>query len=134
VHKARPDAHGVCHAHSLHGKAWASFGRELDMLNQDVCYFHKNHSVYDNYGGIAFAKDEGTNIANALGKGKAAVLVNHGLVTVGQTVDEAAYLYTLLEKSCRVQLMVEAAGLPKKLVPDEEAAAVCRVASDPVSQ
>lgn len=132
-HLARPDAHAICHAHSLHGKAWASFGRPLDMLNQDVCYFHNAHTVYDNYGGIAFAADEGKNIANALGNGKASILVNHGLITVGQTVDEAAYLYTLLEKSCQIQLMVEAAGLPKRLVPEEEAAYNFKMASDPVS-
>ncbi|CAO2647413.1 Nn.00g083350.m01.CDS01 [Neocucurbitaria sp. VM-36] len=130
-HLARPDAHAICHAHSLYGKAWATFGRELDMISQDVCYFYKAHSVYNNYGGIAFATDEGTNIAQALGKNKAAILVNHGLITVGQTVDEAAYLYTLLEKSCRIQLMVESTGLPKMIVPDEEAANTFRMASDP---
>ncbi|KAJ4370421.1 hypothetical protein N0V83_004939 [Neocucurbitaria cava] len=130
-HLARPDAHAICHAHSLYGKAWATFGRELDMISQDVCYFYKAHSVYNNFGGIAFASDEGTNIAQALGKNKAAILVNHGLITVGQTVDEAAYLYTLLEKSCRIQLMVESTGLPKLIVPDEEAADTFRMASDP---
>lgn len=95
----------------MYGKAWAAFGRELDMISQDVCYFYKAHSVYRNYGGIAFESDEGTSIAKALGDNKATILVNHGLITVGETVDEAAYLYTLLEKSCRIQLMVEATGM-----------------------
>jgi ribulose-5-phosphate 4-epimerase/fuculose-1-phosphate aldolase len=133
-HIARPDAHAICHAHSLYGKAWASFGRELDMISQDVCYFYKAHSVYRNYGGIAFGQDEGTNIARALGNNKAAILVNHGLITVGETVDEAAYLYTLLEKSCRIQLMVEAIGLPKVIVPDDEAMDTFQMASQPVSR
>ena len=132
-HLARPDAHAICHAHSMYGKAWASFGRELDMISQDVCYFYKAHSVYRNYGGIAFESDEGTCIARALGDNKAGILVNHGLITVGQTVDEAAYLYTLLEKSCRIQLMVEATGLPKVIVGDEEAENTFRMASQPVS-
>ena len=141
----------------MYGKAWASFGRELDMISQDVCYFYKAHSIYRNYGGIAFESDEGTSIARALGDNKAMILVNHGLITVGETVDEAAYLYTLLEKSCRVQLMVEATGmrsknavqrdvrndeltrilrlvgLPKVIVRDEEAADTFRMASQPVS-
>jgi ribulose-5-phosphate 4-epimerase/fuculose-1-phosphate aldolase len=117
----------------MYGKAWASFGRELDMISQDVCYFYRAHAVYRNYGGIAFESDEGTSIARALGDNKAAILVNHGLITVGQTVDEAAYLYTLLEKSCRIQLMVEATGLPKVIVGDEEAADTFQMASQPVS-
>lgn len=103
------------------------------MINQDVCYFYNAHTVYDSYGGIAFGSEEGENIARALGGGKACILTNHGLITVGETVDEAAYLYTLLDKSCQVQLMVEAAGLPKKMVPDEEAAYNFKMASDPVS-
>lgn len=102
------------------------------MISQDVCYFYKAHSVYRNYGGIAFGQDEGTNIARALGDNKAAILVNHGLITVGETVDEAAYLYTLLEKSCRIQLMVEATGLPKMIVPDDEAMNTFESASRPV--
>ncbi|KAI5275926.1 arad-like aldolase/epimerase [Aureobasidium subglaciale] len=130
-HLARPDAHAICHAHSLYGKAWATFGRELDMISQDVCYFYKAHSVHRNYGGIAFESDECTAIAHALGSNKAAILVNHGLITVGETVDEAAYLYTLLEKSCHIQLMVESTGLPKMMVPDEEAADTFRLASQP---
>ena len=138
----------------MYGKAWAAFGRELDMISQDVCYFYRSHSIYRNYGGIAFESDEGTSIANALADNKAMILVNHGLITVGETV---AYLYTLLEKSCRIQLMVEAAGmqsmnaarrdvrgtmltsllrsvgLPKVIVRDEEAADTFRMASQPVS-
>jgi hypothetical protein len=90
--------------------------------------------VYRNYGGIAFGQDEGTNIARALGDNKATILVNHGLITVGETVDEAAYLFTLLEKSCRIQLMVEATGLPKVIVPDDEAMDTFQMASQPVSR
>lgn len=117
----------------MYGKAWTSFGRELDMISQDVCYFYKAHSVYRSYGGIAFGSDEGSSIARALGNNKAAILVNHGLLTVGQTVDEAAYLYMLLEKSCRIQLMVESTGLPKLLVGDDEAEDTYHMASQPVS-
>lgn len=53
---------------------------------------------------------------------------------MGSTVDEAAYLYTLMERSCEVQLMVEAAaanGIPKVYVDDEAAAFTFKMASDP---
>jgi hypothetical protein len=44
---------------------------------------------------------------------------------VGDTVDEAAYMFSALENQCRLQLMVEAAaanGIPKQFVTDEDAA------------
>jgi ribulose-5-phosphate 4-epimerase/fuculose-1-phosphate aldolase len=62
------------------------------------------------------------------------ILRNHGLLTVGTTVDEAAYLYTLMERSCEVQLLAEAAcasGIQKVIVPDESAAYTYKMASDP---
>lgn len=62
------------------------------------------------------------------------ILRNHGLLTVGSTVDEAAYLYTLMERSCEVQLKVEAAaanGVPKIYVPDEAAKYTFEMGSDP---
>jgi len=108
----------------------------LDMLHQDICYLYDAHAVYADYGGLVFAEEEGRNIAKALGKkNKAAILMNHGLLSVGSTVDEAGFLFGLLDRSCKIQLQVEAAcagnpGLKKKVVGDVEAAYVFRMASD----
>jgi ribulose-5-phosphate 4-epimerase/fuculose-1-phosphate aldolase len=105
------------------------------MLSQDVCYLYKAHSVYESFGGIALSVDEGKQIASALGsKNKACILQNHGLLTVGGTVDEAAYLFLVMERACRGQLLVEAAeanGIPKKIISEEEAVYTFRMASDP---
>lgn len=134
VHKARPDAHAVCHAHTIAGRAWSIFAKPLEMLTQDVCNFYNAHAVYDNYGGIAFADEEGRRIAASLGKNnKAAILMNHGLLTVGSTVDEAGFLFGLLDRSCAIQLHAEAAcanGLKKNIISDEEAAYNFKMASE----
>lgn len=80
-------------------------------------------------------KEEGERLAAALGpKGKGMILRNHGLLTVGSTVDEACYLYTLMERSCQVQLLAEAAaanGAEKVYVPDESARYTFECSSDP---
>ncbi|KAI2465697.1 arad-like aldolase/epimerase [Annulohypoxylon bovei var. microspora] len=136
VHKRRPDdIHAVCHAHSNAGRAWSVFARPLEMLNQDVCNFHNAHAVYARYGGIVFAAEEGENIASALGsRNKGVVLMNHGLLTVGHTVDEAGFMFGLLDRACAMQLQVEAAaanGIPKNIITDEEAACNFKMASEP---
>ena len=134
VHKARPDVHAVCHNHSIHGKAWSVFGRPLEMLTQDTCKFYGSaQAVYDSYGGVVLAAEEGERIAAALGNAKLGFLRNHGLITVGKTVDEAAFLFTSAERSCRVQLLAEAAaanGVQKVLISDEEAAYNFKMESD----
>ncbi|EME44034.1 hypothetical protein DOTSEDRAFT_151675 [Dothistroma septosporum NZE10] len=136
VHKARPDVVAACHTHSPAGKAWSAFARPLEMLNQDVTYFYgEAQAVYKDFGGVVFTEEEGERLAAALGpKGKGMILRNHGLLTVGGTVDEAAYLYTLMERSCEVQLMVEAAaanGIEKVYAPEESARYTFEMASDP---
>ncbi|KJX93749.1 class II aldolase/adducin domain containing protein [Zymoseptoria brevis] len=136
VHKARPDVVAACHTHSPAGKAWSTFAKPLEMLNQDVTYFYKDaQAVYEDFGGVVFTEEEGERLANALGpNGKGMILRNHGLLTVGGTVDEAAYLYTLMERSCEIQLQVEAAaanGLPKVYAPDEAARYTYENGSDP---
>ena len=103
------------------------------MLTQDVCNFHGAQSVYTSYGGIVFAEEEGNRIANALGQAKLCFLQNHGLLSVGSTVDEAAFLFGLAERSCQIQLLAEAAaanGVQKKIISDEEAAYNFKMASD----
>jgi ribulose-5-phosphate 4-epimerase/fuculose-1-phosphate aldolase len=154
LHKARPDVNAACHCHGTAGKAWSAFAKKLDMINQDVCYFYGDaQAVYPDFGGVVLSEEEGKRLAAALGpNGKGMILRNHGLLvgapltssshhphhtqTVGGTVDEAAYLYTLMERSCEIQLMVDAAaanGIPKVYVDDEAAAFTFKMGSDPES-
>jgi ribulose-5-phosphate 4-epimerase/fuculose-1-phosphate aldolase len=112
VHAARPDAVAAAHAHSMYGKTWSSLGRLLDPITQDACAFYQDHSLFDDYTGVVYETSEGDRIAKALGKGKAVILRNHGLLTVGASVDEAAWWFITMERTCQAQLLAEAAGKP----------------------
>jgi ribulose-5-phosphate 4-epimerase/fuculose-1-phosphate aldolase len=96
-------------AFAIHSRVH-QLGRKLDPLTQDVCAFYNDHALYDEFGGVVVELDEGQRIANALGPHKAAILQNHGLLTVGRTVDEAAWWFITMERSCQVQLLAEAAA------------------------
>jgi ribulose-5-phosphate 4-epimerase/fuculose-1-phosphate aldolase len=112
VHAARPDVVAAAHSHSVYGKAWSSLRRPLDPLTQDSCAFYGDHAVFDDYTGVVLDLEEGKRIAHALGGTKACILRNHGLLTVGETVDEAAWWFITMDRSCQVQLMADAAGDP----------------------
>jgi ribulose-5-phosphate 4-epimerase/fuculose-1-phosphate aldolase len=112
IHAARPDVVAAAHAHSLYGKAWSSLRRPLDPLTQDACAFYGDHVVFDDYAGVVLDLEEGKRIAHALGARKAAILSNHGLLTVGHSVDEAAWWFITMERTCQAQLLAEAAGSP----------------------
>ena len=89
VHAARPDVIAAAHSHSLHGKAWSSLGRLLDPITQDACAFFEDHALFDDYTGVVLDLEEGKRIGAALGDTKAVILRNHGLLTVGHSVDAA---------------------------------------------
>ncbi|MDE0803247.1 MAG: class II aldolase/adducin family protein [Acidimicrobiales bacterium] len=112
IHAARPDAVAAAHTHSKNGRAWSTLGRTLDPITQDVCAFYEDHALFDDYTGVVLDVEEGKRIAHALGDRKAAILRNHGLLTVGGSVDEAAWWFISMERCCEVQLLAEAAGTP----------------------
>ncbi len=119
VHAARPDVVAAAHAHSVYGKSWSSLARLLDPLTQDVCAFYEDHSLFDDFTGVVVDPEEGKRIAVALGENKACILRNHGLLTVGHSVDEAAWWFITMERSCQAQLLAEAAGKPRLIDEDD---------------
>jgi ribulose-5-phosphate 4-epimerase/fuculose-1-phosphate aldolase len=121
VHQARPDVMAAAHTHSKHGRAWSTLGRLLDPITQDACSFYEDHGLFDDYTGVVVDVEEGKRIAHALGEHKAAILRNHGILTVGHSVDEAAWLYITMERTCEVQLLAEATGTKPILIDAEMA-------------
>ena len=113
VHKARPDVIAAAHTHSLYGKTWSTLGRLLDPLTQDACAFYQDHALFDDFTGVVYDTSEGDRIGEALGDNKAVILKNHGLLTVGHTIEEAAWWFITMERSCQSQLLAEAAGSPQ---------------------
>lgn len=47
IHKARPDVNAACHAHSVYGKAFSTFGRVIEPLYQDAIRFYNDLSGGD---------------------------------------------------------------------------------------
>ena len=110
VHVARPDVICAAHSHSIYGRTFCALGRKLDTITQDSCAFHNDHVVYESFKGVVLAEEEGKNIAKALGDKKAALLQNHGLLTVGKSIEEAVFWFVSLEKCCHSQLLADAAA------------------------
>jgi len=136
LHAARPDIMCAAHSHSMYGRAFSTLGRELDMLTQNDCVFYKDHVLYDQFNGVVLDEDEGKHIAQKLGKNnKAVILQNHGLITLGTTIEGAVQLFIRLEDSCQSQLQSysAAAGLGTKpvLITEEEANQVHSLIGNP---
>jgi ribulose-5-phosphate 4-epimerase/fuculose-1-phosphate aldolase len=130
IHAARPDVTAAAHTHSIYGKAWSAVGRLLDPISQDACVFFEDHVFFDDARVLVTDAGEGARIASALGPSKAAILRNHGLLTVGGTVEEAVWWFIAMERCCQAQFLVESVSKPLQIDP-ENARATRAVSGSP---
>ncbi|MDP9117490.1 MAG: class II aldolase/adducin family protein [Actinomycetota bacterium] len=110
VHAARPDVLAAAHAHGPYGKTLSSLGVTIEPLTQDACAFYDDVATFDSYTGVVLDKEEGRRIGTALGTKKAIILRNHGMLTVGASVDSAAWWFLTLERTAQAQLTAYAAA------------------------
>jgi ribulose-5-phosphate 4-epimerase/fuculose-1-phosphate aldolase len=116
IHTARPDVVCVLHTHTVAGVAVSSQKQGLLSLNQWSMQF-TDRLAYHDFEGIALDLDERARLATDLGDKFVLILRNHGLLTCGRSVAEAFKLMHNLERSCRAQLAIQAAGAEISPVP-----------------
>jgi L-fuculose-phosphate aldolase len=121
VYRIRPDVNAIIHTHAPNAMALSSIGANLVMIDQQASIFFEDIVLFNEHHGVFFEGEGETNrIAAALGKNRAALLKNHGIVVVGATIQEAVIGAQVLEYAAAVQVKALAAG---KLDPMPEAAA-----------
>ena len=85
--KGRPDVGAVVHAHPFHVVLLSATGRKLETFNPSSISFRGGVPVLGSQ--LIYKLEDGREIAETLGNGKAVILKNHGAVTIGRTVAEA---------------------------------------------
>lgn len=123
VHHAHPDIIAMCHAHTPHGTAWCSTGREIPPLNQDAACFFENHAVVGEDGGaVTVLKGQGATVIDAFKDNRAVLHQAHGILTASRhSVDDAAWWFLAMDRCCQVQLMIEASGIDCPVMDAEKA-------------
>ena len=120
IHEARPEVVAAAHAHSIYGKAWSAVGRMLDPITQDACAFFEDHVFFDDTRVLITEASEGAELrALPRGRTRRAILRNHGLLTVGRSVEEAVWWFISMERCCQAQFLAESVAKPLQIDPDE---------------
>jgi ribulose-5-phosphate 4-epimerase/fuculose-1-phosphate aldolase len=81
----------------------------LRMVSQPAVRFYQRVG-YHAYEGITEDFDERARINADLGRNRALIMHNHGLLTVGKTVREGFVLMKYLIEAAHIQLMMQATG------------------------
>ncbi|HVJ24194.1 MAG TPA: aldolase [Burkholderiales bacterium] len=117
IYNKRPDVQAIVHTHAPHASALAATGTPLKTIHMDSAMLHGTAHLPD-WPGVPVADDEGRIISGALGSAKTILLANHGLLSAGNSVEEAAYLAVFFERAARMQLLAMAAGGFKEVKPE----------------
>jgi len=117
IYRNRPDVQAIVHTHAPHASALAATGKPLKTIHMDGAMLHGCAHLED-WPGVPVADDEGRIISGALSEAKTILLANHGLLTTGTYVEEAAYLAVFFERAARMQLRAMAAGGFKEVKPE----------------
>lgn len=112
----RPDVGCGIHTHALYTAALSMVDEPLAVAHMDATMFHDDCAFLREWPGNPVTELEGEIIAGALGKKKHAVLLaNHGLATVGESVEEAAWLALCFERAAKMQIRARSIGPLSKI-------------------
>lgn len=119
---ARRDVGCVVHTHAASTTAFAALDRPLRPISHDGALFvPPDLARFTGTSALIRTKALGEQLAAELGGRNALLLPGHGVVVVGCDVPTAVMTAVLLDRACRLQLEVEAAGGPVRWTPDDEA-------------
>ncbi|XP_030006878.1 alpha-adducin isoform X13 [Sphaeramia orbicularis] len=116
IYAARPDVKCIVHIHTPAGAAVSAMKCGLLPISPESLSL--GEIAYHDYHGILVDEEETGLIQRNLGpNSKVLILRNHGLVSVGETVEEAFYYIHNLVTACEIQVRTLAsAGGPDNLV------------------
>ncbi|XP_075312576.1 alpha-adducin isoform X3 [Odontesthes bonariensis] len=116
IYASRPDVRCIVHIHTAAGAAVSAMKCGLLPISPEALSL--GDVSYHDYHGILVDEEESTLIQKNLGpSSKVLILRNHGLVSVGETVEEAFYYIHNLVTACEIQVRTLAsAGGPDNLV------------------
>lgn len=129
IHDARPEAIAAAHTHTPYGTPWCATNTPFSMICQEATAFFEDHAVFDDEEVQVLSPDGGKRIAAALGDCKGILLRNHGLLSVGASVDEAVGWFLLMERVSEVHIKSGARAQPIS----DEAARIAQVEIGDVS-
>ena len=119
IFAARRDARVVIHTHSTHATAVSCLRREVPAIHYLVALFGGSSircAEYATFGTEALS----SNILRALVGRRAALLANHGLIVIGDTLAHALSLTVEAEQLAKLYLATLATGVPPVILDEAE--------------
>lgn len=120
IYRHRPDVNGVVHTHSPYATAFASLGRPIPVYLT---------AIADEFGGpipcggfaLIGGEEIGQVVVESIGDSPAVLLKNHGVFTVGVTVEAAVKAAVMVEDVAHTVWIALQMGHPDEISPEDVA-------------
>jgi len=116
IHAHIDAAHCVMHTHTTAGSAVAFLA---EGLSHDSFYGAQLHGrvAYHDFEGVTVNPADQLRMLSSIGDRRAVILRNHGLLTWGETLEEAFMWLWFLQRACEIQIATAPAGRPNPIAP-----------------
>jgi len=105
IYRQRKDVFSISHVHPFYAILLSSvFGGKMARISQHGVHFVKGISFYE-FPQLINSKQQAEHLAQTLGDRSAVLMKNHGIVTVGGTIEEAVILTIDFEKAAKEHLL-----------------------------
>jgi L-fuculose-phosphate aldolase len=119
LYRQRPDAKAIIHTHPPYTSALSMLEVPLVVSHMDNCILYDQVAFVEKWPGIPFGNEEGELFAKTIQDKRAIMLAHHGMLVLGQSVEEACVLAVTFEKAAQMQLMAMSAGVIKLIDHDK---------------
>lgn len=117
VHRLNPNARCVLHTHMPYATALGMLENpRLEMAVQTALGFYDDISYDADYQGLAYDAGEGERLARSLGTKSILIMLNHGVLVVGENVAQAFEHLYFLERACQAQILALSTGRPLRII------------------
>ncbi len=116
VYKARPDANCVMHTHTRAGAGVSLIEKGLRPISQDAMHVYDD-LAYHTYG-VPATEEECEELGKTCAHGSCVVLMNHGLLTHGETIPGTLQRMYMLERACELELLSRTMNAPAVAIDD----------------
>jgi L-ribulose-5-phosphate 4-epimerase len=118
IYKGRADVMGICHTHSTYSTAWASCCMDLPVAVEqlaDIVGSSVKCTSFKRGGTLDLAEE----VVRVLKDKYVVLLANHGLLTVGETLEDAFNNAIIVENTAKITCLAKVLGEIKWLEEEE---------------
>jgi ribulose-5-phosphate 4-epimerase/fuculose-1-phosphate aldolase len=127
IHAALPRARCILHVHPPYATAVATLADPaIKPIEQNTARYYNRIAIDLSYGGIADNDEEGRRLVRMLGDKRRAMLGNHGVLVVAETVAEAFDDLYYLERACQTLVLAYSTGQKLNVMPPDVAERTAR--------